>query len=521
MYDPLRAKAKVVFYTAVAFLFGLGIASGFGWTEVTNAMPAIETRPQIPEEAVRPALDLSDAFVSIAETVTPGVVRIETRRIQRVATGSNPFRNFFPDSRDRNRGRVDEIPRISGGSGFIISRDGYILTNNHVVADADEITVYLTDRRSFSARLIGTDPFTDVAVIKLDDVDGLKSLSFGDSDGLRVGEWIVAIGNPGLSGTGSQLDYTVTAGIVSALGRPLQLINSELRNDPDIDDVLAGFAIEDFIQTDAVINPGNSGGPMVNLRGQVVGINSAIASRSGFYQGYGFAIPINLAQRVMEDLIEFGHVRRAYLGINLQAVNPVSAEGYGLPSVSGVEVSAVTENGPADRAGLERYDVIVAVDGEAVGRVGKLQATIAERRPGDRVTLTLYRDRREIEIDVRLGQAPLDNAPVEVAVAPPPRDRMDEKLGLRIEDLDRELAAEYGFPRTGGAVVTDIQPNGPAARQGVRPGWRVVEINRQAVEGAQDVRRVLDRVGRGDVVVLLLTDRNNVQQRIFHLRVPG
>ena len=285
--------------------------------------------------------------------------------------------------------------------------------------------------------------------------------------------------------------------------------------------MLAGFAIEDFIQTDAVINPGNSGGPMVNLRGQVVGINSAIASRSGFYQGYGFAIPINLAQRVMEDLVEFGHVRRAYLGISLQPINPVSAQGYGLPSVSGVEISNVTESGPAERAGLERYDVIVAVDGEPVGRVGKLQATIAERRPGDRVTLTLYRDRREIEVDVRLGQAPLDNAPVEVAAAPPPRDRMDEKLGLRIEDLDRELAVEFGFPRTGGAVITAIQPNGPAARQGVPLGWRVVEINRQAVEGAGDVRRVLDRVGGGQVVVLLLVDSANARQRIYSVRVPG
>ncbi|MCH7562315.1 MAG: trypsin-like peptidase domain-containing protein [Gemmatimonadetes bacterium] len=510
MYDPLRAKAKVVFYTALAFLFGLGIASGLGWTGVSKSMPVIESEPQIPESAVRPALDLSDAFVSIAEMVTPAVVRIETRRVVRVANNQDR-RGFY-------RTEPQEVPRVSGGSGFIISDDGYILTNNHVVADADEITVFLYDRRSFTARLVGADPFTDVAVIKLDGAGDLNSISFGDSDDLRVGEWIVAVGNPGFGGTGSQLDYTVTAGIVSAMGRPLRLIQRELGNDPETAEN-RGFAIEDFIQTDAVINPGNSGGPMVSLRGQVVGINSAIASRTGFYQGYGFAIPINLARRVMRDLIEFGQVRRAYLGVQLQSITAVSAEAYGLPRVSGVEISAVTGNGPAEEYGVRRYDVIVAVDGEAVGRVGKLQATIAERRPGDRVTLTVYRDQREIEVVVRLGEAPLDNQPVRVASAPATLEHMDEKLGIRIENLDRELAVKYGYRRTGGAVITDIQPNGPASRQQVPEGWRVVEMNRQVVESAQDVRRVLDGVGEGDVVSLLLANNRN-DQRIFHVRVP-
>ena len=510
MYDPLRAKAKVAFYTAAAFLFGLGIASGLGWTGVSDAMPAIDNQSQIPESAVRPALDLSDAFVSIAEVVTPSVVRIETRRIVRVPDNQNRLRSFRGDGR--------EVPRVSGGSGFIVSDDGYILTNNHVVADADEITVFLNDRRSFSARLVGADPFTDVAVIKLDGVDDLNSMSFGDSDDLRVGEWIVAVGNPGFGGTGSQLDYTVTAGIVSAMGRPLQLIQRELGGDPTTAEN-AGFAIEDFIQTDAVINPGNSGGPMVSLRGQVVGINSAIASRTGFYQGYGFAIPINLAQRVMRDLIEYGQVRRAFLGVSLQAITAVSADAYGLPRVSGVEVSGVTANTPAEEYGLQRYDVIVEVDGEAVGRVGKLQATIAERRPGDRVTLTLFRDRRQIEVDVRLGEAPLANEPVRTVAAAPTPERMNEKLGVRIRDLDRQSAPEYGFRGNVGAVITDIQPNGPASRQGVPLGSRVVEMNRQAVESADDVRRVLASVGGGDVVSLLLAD-NRGRQTIFHVRVP-
>jgi serine protease Do len=245
--------------------------------------------------------------VAIAETVTPAVVRIETSRTRRAASrGQTPpvpeeFRQFFrmPDP-------GQSAPVRSGGSGFLVSEDGYILTNDHVVAGAEEIRVFLQDRREFSATLVGADPTTDVAVIKIES-GSLPSMSFGSSDAVRVGEWVLAVGNPGF-GSGNQLDYTVTAGIVSAKGRPLGLINNELRIRGNEN---SQFAIEDFIQTDAVINPGNSGGPLVDLRGQVVGINSAIASETGYYQGYGFAIPIDLARRVMEDLIEYGVVRRS------------------------------------------------------------------------------------------------------------------------------------------------------------------------------------------------------------------
>ena len=512
MYDPLRDKMKVVFYSTVACLFGLGIASAFGWTGVTHSMPVIETEPQVSVDAVRPAMDLSDAFVNVSEMVTPAVVRIEARRhAPNTPEASRLFRGF-PEQDQRDR-----PDQVSGGSGFIVSTDGYILTNNHVVADATALTVFLQDRRSFPATLVGRDPFTDVAVIKID-ADDLSSLSLGSSDELRVGEWIVAIGNPGFGGTSRPLDYTVTVGIVSALGRPLQLLQRELNEDPETRDA-RGFAIEDFIQTDAVINPGNSGGPMVNLRGQVVGINSAIASRTGFYQGYGFAIPIDLAQRVMEDLVEYGRVRRAWLGIAMTPIDAISAETYGLPTVSGVEVAEITPDGPAEEFGLMAYDVIVAIDEQPVGRTGQLQQSIARKRPGDRIDVTVYRDGGPRTINVRLGEAALNSEPVQVAAAPVrEEERMDDKLGLRIENMTREFAANFGFREVGGTVITDVQVNGPASRRGLGAGYKILEINRQPVDNASDVRRIMGEVERGDIVTLRVQAAIGTP-RVFHVRV--
>ena len=512
MYDPLRAKIKLAFYSALACLFGLGMTSALGWTGVTHSMPVIETAPQVPVEAVRPAVDLSDAFVNVADMVTPAVVRIEARRQGQLSRSQGGFFRNLPDP-DSQRDRV------SGGSGFVVSSDGYILTNNHVIAEATLLTVFLQDRRSFPATLVGRDPFTDVAVIKID-AQGLTQLSLGSSNDLRVGEWIVAIGNPGFGGTSRALDYTVTAGIVSALGRPLQLLQRELQEDPETREN-RGFAIEDFIQTDAVINPGNSGGPMVNLRGQVVGINSAIASRTGFYQGYGFAIPIDLAQRVMEDLLEYGQVRRALLGVGMGSIDQISAEKYGLPTVTGVEVTMITPDGPAEQHGLRPYDVIVAIDDQQIGRVGQLQQVIALRRPGDRIDVTIYREGRSITLEVELGEYPLSAEPLAVAASPDPDDSgMDAKLGLRIEDMTRESASTFGFGEVDGAIITDVQVNGPAERRGVVAGYKVLEIDRQPVRWAADARRIMADVEPGDIVTLRLATGADLS-RVFHVRVPG
>ncbi len=507
MYDPLHAKMKVAFYSALACLFGLGITSALGWTGVMHSMPVIESAPQVPVEAVKPAIDLSDAFVNVADMVTPAVVRIEARR--QVQLSQSPRRLFTEPDAQRDQ--------VSGGSGFIVSSDGYILTNNHVVADAMSLTVFLQDRRSFPATLVGRDPFTDVAVIKID-AQGLTKLSLGTSDELRVGEWIVAIGNPGFGGTSRPLDYTVTVGIVSALGRPLQLLQRELQEDPETRDNRA-YAIEDFIQTDAVINPGNSGGPMVNLRGQVVGISSAIASRTGFYQGYGFAIPIDLARRVMEDLVEYGQVRRALLGVGMNSVDAISAEQYGLPIVSGVEVTMITPDGPAEQHGLRPYDVIVAIDDQQIGRVGQLQQIIARRRPGDWIDVTIYREGRPVTLNVQLGEAPLSAESVTVAASPEPDEgRMNAKLGLRIEDMTREFAADFGFDEVDGAVITDVQVNGPAERRGVVPGYKVLELDRQPVRRAADVRSIMAGVEPGDIVTLRVVTGTD-QKRVFHVRI--
>ena len=516
MYDPLRAKSKVALYSGVTFLLGLGIASGLGWTQATVAMPVIDEAPALSVQSVQPAADLSEAFVNISNVVTPAVVRIQSRRpAQEASRGTNPLRFFGPE----NGRDGPPQPDFSGGSGFIMSGDGYILTNDHVVSGSDQVTVYLRDRRSFDARIIGSDPFTDVAVIKIDVQEELPHLSFGDSEIVKVGQWVLAVGNPGF-GAGSPLDYTVTAGIVSARGRTLSILQRELfqqyGNDPATQK-LPGYAIEDFIQTDAVINPGNSGGPMVNLLGQVVGINSAIATNTGFYQGYGFAIPINLARRVMEDLVEYGQVRRPLIGVEMETVQPEDAEYYGLPAVSGALVQRLTPKGPAEGAGLLAGDVITAVDGKTVGYSGQLQQRIAEHRPGERVTLTIYRNQEVRELDVRLGEAPIN----QLASRPTERPRVGgERLGIRVEELDASSAREIGFPEPGGVVISEVQRGSAAARRGIVPGLRVVQIDGEDVSDPEDVRQALDAVKAGQVIGLVLEGPQGIRQ-IKNVRMPA
>lgn len=507
MYDPLRAKTKVALYSVVAFLFGVGLASGMGWTESSLAAPTVSEAPQVSAEAVRPATDLSDAFVNLADAVTPAVVRIEVTRIREVPRVGEQFRRFFGIPEEGG-----EIPELSGGSGFIVSEDGYILTNNHVVEGGTEIKVFLPDRRYFDAEVVGTDPFTDVAVIKIDAGEPLPTLSFGNSDDVDVGEWVLAIGNPGF-GMSTQLDFTVTAGIISARGRPLGLIQEDAQQ--RFGQELAGYAIEDFLQTDAVINPGNSGGPMVNLRGQVVGINSAIASSTGVYAGYGFAVPINLARRIMEDLVEYGHVKRPRLGVSIDRVGPEDAEIYGLPSVSGVRVRAVPEDGPA--AGiLQQEDVIVALDGRPVGYTAELQARIAQYHPGDEVTVTVYRDRKPMDVTIRLGEAPINEIPTRTAA----RSALaEERLGINVEQMDAQTAELFDVEE--GVLLVGVAPGSPAARRGVGlyRGTMLERINDTEIRTTDDVRRALSEVEPGQIVQLYFRARNG--DRAFeNVRMP-
>lgn len=516
MYDPLKAKARVVAFAATVFIIGAGAATGLGWTSTSHAMLPVVEEPQVPVAAVQPAMDLSDAFTNLADAVTPAVVRIESRRtVEASARGQmmpEQFRRYF----DIPEGEPSE-PRsaISGGSGFIVSRDGYILTNNHVVENATDLRVYFPDRRYFPARVVGQDPFTDVAVIKVDVDEDLPVMSFGDSDEVDVGEWIVAIGNPGF-GASTQLDFTVTAGIISAKGRGLQLLQRDLQGDRRLRDY-APYAIEDFIQTDAVINPGNSGGPMVNLEGQVVGINSAIATRTGVYQGYGFAIPINLARRIMEDLVEYGHVKRPRIGVSISDIVAEDAEAYGLPKVSGVLVQDVPSDGPAYRV-LEREDVIVALDGQPVGYVSELQAEIAERRPGDRVELTVYRDGEPENLTIRLGEAPINDVPALVAEVPV---LASERLGIQVEALTPDLAQRAGYEDPSGVILRDVLSGSAAERRGVGSytGWKLIRINDSGIERPDDVRTSLESVQAGEIVSLYF-EHPEFGQRFVNVRMP-
>ena len=515
MYDPLKAKTRIVLVAGAMAVGGLGIASGLGWTSTSHAMPPVAEDPQVPESAVRPAMDLSEAFTNLADAVTPAVVRIETRRtVSRTGGRDVPeqFRRFF----DQPEGQPQERQAISGGSGFIVSNDGYILTNNHVVEGANEVRVFFPDRRYYAAEVIGADPFTDVAVIKVDVDEDLPTMAFGNSDEVNVGEWVLAIGNPGF-GASTQLDFTVTAGIISARGRNVRLLQRDLFQDPRYGSELAGYAIEDFIQTDAVINPGNSGGPMVNLRGQVVGINSAIASSTGVYQGYGFAIPINLARRIMEDLVEYGYVKRPRLGVSIVDVEAEDAEAYGLPSVSGILVQAVPDDGPAVGV-LEAEDVIVALDGEPVGYTSELQAKIAERRPGDRVEVTVYRDGAPRQVTIRLAEAPIND----VSAAVSQRELMaEERLGIQVERLTPELADQLGYAEAEGVILSDVAAGSAAARRGVGGvlRWKLVRINDSEIGSPGDVRAALDGVAGGQVVSLHFVNPDGETQ-VRNVRMP-
>ena len=437
-----------------------------------------------------------ESFADLAEELMPSVVNISTT--QTVKTQANPFPFQFPPGSPfgemfKEFDRPTERKATSLGSGFVIKKNGTVITNNHVIANAEDIIVRINNKE-YKAKVIGADPYSDLAVLKIDTKESFKIVEFGNSDKARVGDWVMAIGNPfGLGGT-------VTSGIISARNRDINLTR-----------------YDDFIQTDAVINPGNSGGPMVNLQGQVVGINSAIASTTGVYQGYGFAIPINLARRIMEDLVEYGYVKRPRIGVQIQDVAAEDAEAYGLPSVSGVLVQSVDETGPSAGA-LEAEDVIRALDGQPIGYVSELQAEIAERRPGDQVKLTIFREGREASIDIRLGEAPLNNFASATNESP---ILAEERLGIQVELLDPKLAREAGFEEINGVLLTEVTRGSAAERRNVGAfvGQQLFQVNDTGIGAPQDLRDALDGVEAGDIVSLHFRDRTGVE-RVVNVRMP-
>jgi serine protease Do len=478
---------------ALPGLLVAGAAGGMTLADVArDPLPDLDAQSAPAAAAVATADGLSSAFRSASSTALPAVVHVRVAQDARSVRSQvpqelrgTPFEDMF-----RGYGGGQGMPRSGSGSGFIISPDGYILTNNHVVEGADRVNVILGDKREFTARVIGRDPNTDVAVIKVDGRD-LPVARMGDADRLEVGDWVLALGYP------LDLGQTTTAGIVSAKGRSIGIMRNSGAEAP----------LEHFIQTDAAINPGNSGGPLVDLQGRVIGINSAIASPTGFYSGYGFAVPINMARRVAEDLMRDGRVHRPMIGVEIRDATSADAEVFRLPSPDGAVVAA-EPRGPAARAGLRMGDVIVKLDGQPVRGSGELMEMVMRKRPGDQVALEVVRYGERRRVELRLEEytttASADADGRESRRPAVLEDRREEavepgKLGFRAERVTPEIAQQLRMDRAEGIVVTDVNPSGPAAQALVR-GMVVQRVNGREVRSLDDLRAAADAVRPGQAV---------------------
>jgi serine protease Do len=441
-------------------------------SSTSHDAPAREPR----ESATLPPLSRAQllSFPDVAEMVTPAVVTISS---EKSITDREEFRFFhrFFGNRDH--------PALEGhGSGFIIESNGTILTNNHVVGDADKLTVKLSDGREFDARIAGRDEQTDLAVVRID-ATGLPTVRLGDSDEVRVGEWVLAIGSP----FDLQLEHTVTAGIISGKGR------SNVR--------LAEY--EDFLQTDAAINPGNSGGPLVNLHGEVIGINTAIATHNGGFQGVSFAIPIDFARSIVERLLSEGKVTRAWLGVTLDDVSSAQARELGLARPEGVLVKTVTENSPAERAGLRNEDLILAMDGKPAESVSRFRNRVSLCRPGQHVALGVLRGGRTLTMSAELGR--LTDEVLAAAEDAPESNGGQEfaEIGVQIHQLNPELRRQFELdPDVRGVLVADVVPETPAARAGLQAGDLIIAVNRKSVESLRDFQSAMERTRAGHDLVL-------------------
>jgi len=499
------------------------LAQGAGSSSVTrlaSSRPGSQTEaPPLP--GTRALVELSEAFSTVAEHVRPSVVFIKSERKERVAQNQRLPQGFeffgFPIPQQRG-----PIIERGSGSGFVVSADGYILTNNHVVDGAQKVTVELLNHRTFPATVVGTDPNTDVAVIKIN-ATGLSPASLGSSGATKIGEWVLAVGNP----LGSNLTFTVTSGIVSAKGRGRLALPGRSQG-----------SIQDFIQTDAAINPGNSGGPLVNVRGEVIGINSAIASETGYSMGYGFAIPIDLAKQVMDQLIKHGKVERAALGVLVDEVDATDAQYLGLPDVKGVRISSFpSENSPAKRAGLEMGDVIVTIDGQPVSYVAELQQIVGFKHPGDAVKVEVARKggvRRtftirlisQAESSARPDSTEPDQNDTGGGGGVLPTGTAVKPLGMTVAPLTAGIARDLGAPATlRGLVVESVDQEGPAAEQfrGADTGSPdiILSVEGIPVRTEAELRTALRNAGPGGIVTLVVFNAQQSQggQRVERLRL--
>ena len=492
---PRTGRLAMVAVALIGFAVGVVLSAGldlFPRSEAISIFGGAEKPSGGSAATPAPSVNLPD-FSGLAEHVAPSVVNISSTQEVKggpLAPGGpggpgggedDPFHDFFgPFERFFGPPRRMPYKAKSLGSGFVIDTKGYILTNNHVVENADEIVVKLSSGKEFKAKVVGRDPKTDIALIEIHGASDLTPVVLGDSDGLKVGQWVVAIGNP------FGLENTVTVGTVSALGR-------HINQGP----------YDNFIQTDAAINPGNSGGPLLNTRGEVVGINTAIFSRGGGNIGIGFAIPISLAKEIVPQLKEKGHVTRGWLGVMIQKVTPDIADSLGLPSAKGALVADVVKEGPAEAAGIKQGDVIVEYDGKPVNDSAELPLLVARTAVGKTVKLKVIRDKAEQAFSIKIAELKEE----ETAQAGP---GTAEDMGLTVQTLTPEVAENLGLDRSlKGVVVTQVDAGGPAADAGLRRGDVILEVNRTPVKDVDAYRKALKSSGKGKSVLFLVRRGDN------------
>lgn len=441
------------------------------------------------------ATQVSKDFIQVAKKAIPAVVSIQVRAKEIDQSEPNlnqmqdPFSDFFQDDffqhffkpRFERRYQQTPSPQVGQASGFIVSADGYILTNNHVVKDAGQINVVLNDGKEFSAKVIGQDPNTDVAVIKIDAQD-LPHLNLGNSDQIEVGQWVVAIGNP------LGLQASLTVGVVSAKGR----------NNLDI------ARIEDFIQTDAAINRGNSGGPLLDLNGEVVGINTAIVSNmgSGGYMGIGFAIPSNMANHVMQELIDNGSVTRGFLGVVLQSIDQDLANAFELNKVEGALIAEVQKDSPASHAGVEQGDIVIQYNDHPVTNIASLRNAVALMKPGTKITLIVLRDGKTLTLPITIGNFPKGGLRNEESY---------NKLGFEVENLSTDIARNLGYVDETGVVVSKVKPGSAAAWAGIKKGALILSVNKINISSIEEFEEALEKTSEGKPVLMLIKQGDTIR----------
>ena len=470
--NPLKKIAVLMLSAMLGSLFTIGAfrvmtpqAEQVFRIEHRNESPVLSSRYDAP---ANPTPD----FTQAAEAVMPTVVHIRSTQLRPSGRSANPglpeaFRDFFGDEfffgpNGRTPGQPQ--PAIGSGSGVIISQDGYIVTNNHVIDKADDIEVTLHDNRTFKAELVGVDPSTDLALLKISG-DNLTAVTLGNSDAVRVGQWVLAIGNP------FNLNSTVTAGIVSAKARNINILRDQ-------------SAIESFIQTDAAVNPGNSGGALVDLNGNLIGINTAIASPTGSYSGYSFAVPVSIVRKVMEDLLQYGTVQRGYLGVIIRSLDANLAREHQLDITEGVYVDSLVANSAAELAGLRKGDVITSVDGNPVRQSSELIAAVGTRRPGDKVTIDLLREGKARSFTVTLRNR---DGNTELVTEAAPNVLSD--LGVELSALDAKALKALGLDH--GVKITRLLPGKLSRETDVREGFIITRIDGRAIKQPEDVTQAL------------------------------